>query len=63
MLDTSKWIAEIKAEITRLQRAVEALEGSKPRKMRGMMSAEAREKIAAAQRKRWAKVRRTKESS
>ena len=53
-------LAEVRAEIERLEKVAALLEGrdgSSPSKRgkRRPMSAEARAKIAAAQRKRWAK--------
>ncbi len=54
--------AEVRAEIGRLEKVLELLgEGDAPRrgrKKRGTMSAEARAKIAAAQKKRWAKQKK-----
>jgi len=53
---------QIAAEIQKLTKAYEALGGigisTAPRRKRRKLSKEAREKIAAAQRKRWAKQRR-----
>lgn len=66
MADLSGIIKQLFAERDRLNAAIEALEGvskGTSRKGRGTkrtMSAAARERIAAAQRKRWAKVRAKK---
>jgi hypothetical protein len=63
-MDTPHLVEEVKKEIARLQQVVDLLEGTTTvSKRRGKgsrkpMSAEAREKIAAAQRKRWAKAKR-----
>ena len=67
-MDTASIIAEIDAELARFIRVRHVLTGHdggfvaprsvskpKPKSKRRPMSAEAREKIAAAQRKRWAK--------
>lgn len=66
-METNQIIAELDAEILRLKRVRALLTDSDdhiatvrgPRKKR-VMSAEARERIAAAQRKRWAKQKATK---
>jgi hypothetical protein len=58
-------IAQIDAEIARLKEVQSLLNGSgttpttTPKK-KGTMSAEGRARIAAAQKKRWAKIKRTK---
>jgi len=56
-------LEEVEAEIARLQQVAKLLRGdTKPSKRRGArkpMSAEARAKIAAAQRKRWAKAKKS----
>jgi hypothetical protein len=63
-MNTDKLLEEVKAEIARLQQVVSLLEGSAtPSKRKGKgkrkpMSKEARAKIAAAQRKRWAKQKK-----
>lgn len=63
-MDTQALLKEVRSEIERLQRVVDLLEGSAiPSKRKGKgkrkpMSAEARAKIAAAQRKRWAKTKK-----
>jgi len=61
-MNVSAVLAELKRERTRLDQAIEALEGLEKsngarRSVGGkrMMSAEGRRLIAAAQRKRWAK--------
>lgn len=62
-MDTPKLLEEVRKEIARLQKVVELLEdgsGKSKRKGKGTrkpMSAEARAKIAAAQKKRWAKAK------
>jgi len=62
-MDTSKLLEEVKTEIARLQKVVELLEDgsgsstSTAKRKRKPMSQEARAKIAAAQRKRWAKAK------
>jgi hypothetical protein len=59
-----EWIASIEAEIDRLQRARDLLAGGtsggrrQPARKGHVMSPEAREKIAAAQRKTWAKAKK-----
>jgi hypothetical protein len=63
-MDTSSLLAEVRSEITRLQKVVDLLEGSSPRKGRGKgkrkLSPEARKAIGDAQRARWAKKRKEK---
>jgi hypothetical protein len=60
-MDTAQLISEIDSEIFRLQHARALLAGghtvnrAKPRGAKRILSAEARARIAAAQRKRWAK--------
>lgn len=60
-MDTQKILEEMKKEISRLQKAVDALEegngGSTTKRKRKPMSQAARDKIAAAQKKRWAKAK------
>ncbi|MFL6439199.1 MAG: hypothetical protein ACJ71Q_16600 [Terriglobales bacterium] len=70
-MDTQKIIDALKQERERLDRAIAVLRGSSPgtavgsprsgasgaRKGRRRMSPEARARIAAAQRRRWAKVK------
>jgi hypothetical protein len=64
-MDTNKLLEEVKSEIVRLQKVVDLLEGStivskrKGKGTRKPMSAEARAKIAAAQKKRWAKQKKS----
>ena len=61
-MNTDQLIASIDAEISRLQQARALLNGNdstgivirKRKRKRGVMSAEGRARIAAAQRKRWA---------
>jgi hypothetical protein len=69
-MDTARLLEEVEAEISRLQKVADLLrEGStttssaskgkgKGKGKRKPMSAAAREKIAAAQRARWAKTRK-----
>jgi hypothetical protein len=63
-MDSAKMLAEVRAEIERLQKVAALLEGrdgaSASRRGRRKLSAEARAKIAEAQRKRWAKAKREK---
>jgi hypothetical protein len=58
-MNTKEMLLEVRKEIERLQRVADLLEGSdsspRTRKKRKPMSPEARAKIAAAQKKRWAK--------
>jgi hypothetical protein len=60
-MDTAQLISEIDSEISRLRQAGVLLAGghavnhAKPRGGKRILSAEARARIAAAQRKRWAK--------
>ena len=60
-MNTAQLISEIDSEISRLQQAPALLAGdhtvnrAKPAGGRRILSAEARARIAAAQRKRWAK--------
>ena len=60
-MDTANLLEEVKKEIARLQKVVELLEGGSTstsgRRKRKPMSQEARAKIAAAQKKRWAKAK------
>jgi hypothetical protein len=60
-MDTPKLLEEVKKEIARLQKVADLLEGGSTstsgRRTRKPMSKARREKIAAAQRKRWAKVK------
>jgi hypothetical protein len=59
-MDTPKLLKEVKKEIARLQKIATLLGGSTKRKGKGTrkpMSAAAREKISAAQKKRWAKAK------
>jgi len=66
-MDTAQLISEIDAEISRLRQARALLAGghtinrAKPRGGKRTLSAEARARIAAAQRKRWAKQKATTE--
>jgi hypothetical protein len=62
-MDTQRLLQEVKKEIDRLQKVVQLLEDQPTRRGRGKgkrrpMSPEARAKIAAAQRKRWAKAKK-----
>jgi hypothetical protein len=63
-MDTGKLLEAVKIEITSLQKVVDLLEGSSPRKGRGKgkrkLSPEARKAIGDAQRARWAKKRKEK---
>lgn len=61
-MNTSELLSQIDAEISRLQQ-VRALLGkggavSSGKRKKRVLSADARERIAAAQRKRWAAVKR-----
>ena len=68
MTSLNKVVASLRSEYSRLQeelekvgKALDALghaNGNKPRKAKRVLSKEARERIAAAQRRRWAKVRK-----
>lgn len=65
IMSTAKIIAAIDGEIARLQEAKMLLSGlgaerAKPAKQKRNLSAEARARIAAAQRKRWAAQKKTK---
>lgn len=78
-MSTKEMIAAVESEITRLQLIRKLLagetsgsNGSAPHAVRGskiagkvkrVMSAEARERIASAQRKRWALVKRAKKKA
>jgi len=53
-------LATLKKERDKLNRAIAALSGVTGGSGRRKLSAEARERIAAAQRKRWAKFKRKK---
>jgi hypothetical protein len=56
---TEQWIAAIDAQVTRLQQARKLLAGSTgTRGGKRVMSAEARARISAAQKKRWAQQRK-----
>jgi len=61
-MNTANLLEEVKKEIARLQKVVELLEdgntSTSGRRKRKPMSAEARAKIAAAQKKRWAKTKK-----
>ena len=61
-MNTQEIVEAIEAQIQRLQRAKELISGTATtrRAGRGPMSAEGRERIAAAQRARWAKSRGAK---
>jgi hypothetical protein len=57
--DQQEWIVAIDADIARLQQARHLLAGGKHLARKGhVMSAEARAKISAAQKKRWAEARK-----
>jgi hypothetical protein len=66
-MEVSQLVAEVDQEIARLQQVRNLLTGGggfpgpfkQKAKKKRVLSAEAREKIAAAQRKRWAKQKRT----
>ena len=60
MTDLSAVVALLKAERDKLDRAIAALSGTAGRRGKRKLSAAARERIAAAQRARWAKFRRKK---
>ena len=58
-MNTSEIITAIDAEISRLQQARKLLAGSTgTRKRKRVMSAEARARISAAQKKRWAQQKK-----
>jgi hypothetical protein len=65
-MNTTEILSQIEAEISRLEQARALLTGTSSGASRGgrkakrkyTLSAEAREKIAAAQRKRWAKQKK-----
>jgi hypothetical protein len=66
-MNTSELLSQIDTEISRLKEARALLAGTSngakrghPAAKRRAMSAEARERIAAAQRKRWAKQKKAK---
>lgn len=63
-MDTGKLLAEVRSEIARLQKIADLLEGGSGSNRSGRrgrrLSKAAREKIAAAQRARWAKARKEK---
>jgi hypothetical protein len=62
-MDTQQLLQEVKAEIARLQKVADLLEegstSTSGRRKRKPMSQEARAKIAAAQKKRWAKTKKS----
>ena len=65
VMDTERLLQEVEAEIQRLEQVAKLLRGDSSsgrgrgkRRHRKPMSAEARAKIAAAQRKRWAKTKK-----
>jgi hypothetical protein len=65
MADLSAVLAQLKAERAKLDKAIEALSGLAGNSgsggtRRGRLSPEARARIAAAQRKRWAKFKAKK---
>lgn len=69
-MDTNKLLQEVNAEISRLQQVADLLEGSTTvSKSKGKgkgkrkLSRAARNKIAAAQRARWAKVHAAKKAA
>ena len=66
-MNTQAIAAEVRAEIARLQKVLDLLEGSASRGGRGRikrkLSKDARERIAEAQRKRWAKLRKQKKAA
>jgi hypothetical protein len=68
MTDLDKVVTSLQSEYSRLQKEMERVgkaldalghvNGNKPRRVKRILSKEARERIAAAQRLRWAKVRK-----
>jgi len=60
MTDLGAVLATLKKERDKLNRAIAALSGGAGGSGRRKLSAETRERIAAAQRKRWAKFKRKK---
>jgi len=60
MTDLGAVLAMLKKERDKLNRAIASLSGTPGRGGRRKLSAEARERIAAAQRKRWAKFKAKK---
>ena len=64
-MNTQEMLRVIEGEISRLQRAADALRGtgSSKARTRPKLSADARARIAAAQRKRWAKVKAGKKAA
>ena len=67
MTDLGAVVAQLKAERAKLDRAIEALSGLTGKAGGGggkrKLSAEARARIAAAQRARWAKFKKEKKGS
>lgn len=72
MADLSKVVTSLRAEYSRLEnemqrvgKALEALgssNGNRPKRAKRILSKDARRRIAEAQRKRWAKVRKAKQA-
>lgn len=65
-MNVKQMVAVLRAEIQRLQSAIDALEGGRSTgRVRGKrrLSADARARIAAAQRKRWAKFKAGKKAA
>lgn len=68
MINLSKVVRTLRHEYSRLEKEMERVEkaldalghtnGSKPRKIKRVLSKEARRRIAEAQKRRWAKVRK-----
>jgi len=68
MTNLNKVVTSLRSEYSRLEKEIERVgkaldalgqaNGSRPRRGRRILSKEARERIAAAQRLRWAKVRK-----
>ena len=58
-MSLNKIVAEIKNEIARLTQVLALLTGARPKgKWKKRMSADAKRKIGAAQKRRWAKIKR-----
>lgn len=62
-MDLSKLKAEIRSEIDKWQKVLTVLDGGRPAGKKRTMSVAARKRISAAQKARWAKVRKTSKAA
>ena len=62
-MDFTKLKAEIRSEIDKWQKILTVLDGGRSTGKKRTMSAAARKRISAAQKARWAKVRKTNKAA